>query len=137
MSLGGRSGPFMGAAAMVLAVLLASASVMTAKPLSADELLQHYRAVASAQIQCAQTGDQDDINVCALRRADQYRVPFIEYELGDPRAETVMQRTERMLHKTTPCQDRGPFLIGCGMVGVGASVGGRGMHVGGLRPLAP
>jgi hypothetical protein len=118
-------------------MLLATLLIMASATPSADQLLDRYRAVSSAQIKCPMASDNGDISVCALRRADQYRVPLIEYELGDPRAETVMQRTERMLNKTTPCQDRGPFLIGCGMVGVAASIGGRGTHIGGIRPLAP
>ncbi|OYY89305.1 MAG: hypothetical protein B7Y45_12490 [Sphingomonas sp. 28-66-16] len=65
-------------------------------------------------------------------------MPFVDYDLGDPRHEGVEAERQRLQHRTTPCQDRGPFLIGCGSVGVHAStrVGGDGITGARLRPLA-
>ncbi|MBY0521390.1 MAG: hypothetical protein K2P79_13305 [Sphingomonas sp.] len=84
-------------------------------------LLDRYRARTTADIQCRNPSPGEEIVVCGARKADRYRVTFIDYELGDPRREGVEAERERLQNKTTPCQERGAFLIGCGSVGVKAS----------------
>ncbi|OQW72194.1 MAG: hypothetical protein BVN33_13430 [Proteobacteria bacterium ST_bin13] len=117
-------------------MLVAMMTMMMAGTDVAD-LLKTYRDLTRAEIRCEQSADRDEILVCGARNADRYRLPFIAYDIGNPRREGVFEQAERLQHKTTPCQDMGPYLVGCGMVGVGVTVGGRGTRVGGLRPPAP
>jgi hypothetical protein len=79
--------------------------------------------------------DTTDVTVCGRRRADRYRVSFVNDNPGDPRHEGVPAERERLLKKRSPLEEMGPFLVGGGMVGVSASTGrGQGTR---LRPLAP
>ncbi|WP_374147857.1 hypothetical protein [Sphingomonas sp. 28-63-12] len=100
-------------------------------------LLKAYREKTRAEYRCAPTADPDEILVCGARHADRYRLPLISFDAGDPHHEGVYEQAERLQAKTTPCQDHGPYLIGCGMVGVSLTTGGRGTHIGGVRPLSP
>ena len=75
--------------------------------------------------------------VCARRTADRYRVPLVEHIPGDPRHEGVPEERARYVHTNTPCEDRGPFLIGCGKVGVSMTTGAGGTRVWTERELAP
>ncbi len=100
-------------------------------------LIERYREKTRAEIRCVQTTDKDEILVCGARDADRYRLPFIAYDAGDPNHEGVYEEAERLQAKTTPCQDHSAYLVGCGMVGVSMTVGGRGTRIGGVRPLAP
>ncbi|MFM9829314.1 MAG: hypothetical protein ACKVOB_11320 [Sphingomonas sp.] len=89
-------------------------------------ITEHARSLTRAERRCgaARTGDDagDDIVVCRARDADRYRVPFIEYEAGDPRAETVLAARDRWIARPAPCKSHGPYLVGCGAVGVSAKV---------------
>ena len=96
-----------------------------------------YRAKTRASLSCLATQETGEVVVCALRNADQYRVPFTTIVAGDPKREGVDAERERYFAKTTPCQDMGPFLIGCGKVGVTATVGARGVRFETERELAP
>lgn len=87
---------------------------------------------------CVQDVITTDITVCGLRRADRYRVPFVNHDPGDPRHEAVAAERTRLLHRTTPIDDLTPFLVGGGMVGVSMTVGSDGSaRTTGLRKLAP
>ena len=118
---------------MMILALLALASDGSA----VIALLAEYRDKTRAEYRCAQSQDPGEIMVCGARRADRYRVPLVIADSGDPRHEGVFDAAERLQAKTTPCQDKGPFLIGCGMVGVTMSTNNRGTKLGGVRPLAP
>lgn len=104
-----------------------------------DAALRHYRAQTSAEVGCAQAEDASDITVCGARAADRYRLQFIEYDKGDPRAETLEQQRARLLHSPTPCEQRGPFLVGCGAIGVTATIkfGAGGTSAPRVRGFAP
>ncbi len=121
-----------------LAVMLASSSAAlaetTTSETTASAALEAHRQMTSVEPRCRQPVG-DEIMVCGRRDADRYRVPLIEHDPGDPRTETVMGQRERLQNKTTPCQQRGPYLIGCGMVGVSVSttIGREGIR---YRPLA-
>ncbi|MFM9853570.1 MAG: hypothetical protein ACKVOJ_12315 [Sphingomonadaceae bacterium] len=112
------------------ALLLPTAAWAQAEPGNIDDLLQTHLKATSVVVRCAKAERSDEIVICARRDADRYRVPFVGYEAGDPHGEGFWGERERLQHKTTPCQDRGPFLVGCGPgVGVSVSVGldGRGL----------
>lgn len=121
-----------------LAVMLASSTAsLAATAMPGTETLAalevHHR-LTSVEPRCRQAVG-DEIVVCGRREADRYRVPLIERDPGDPRGETLMGERERIQNKTTPCQQRGPYLVGCGMVGVSVSttIGRDGIK---YRPLA-
>lgn len=91
--------------------------------IDAEAALSKYKSLTSVEPRCQRAAAGDQITVCANRDADRYRVPFVGYDIGDPRAEGFWGEKERIQHKTSQCQDRGPFLIGCGSVGVSVAVG--------------
>ena len=99
---------------MFLPLLLAGQEV----PDRVTAAMAEYRSRTRADPGCVAPGDPDEITVCAQRRADQWRVPLIEYDAGDPRHEGVPAERERYLRVRTPCEEHGPFLAGCGAAGV-------------------
>ena len=121
-----------------LAVMLTSFSASAGYATTPDVLrlsaLETYQQRTTVEPRCRQAAG-DEIVVCGRREADRYRVPLIERDPGDPRGETLMGERERIQNKTTPCQQRGPYLVGCGMVGVTVSttIGRDGIR---YRPLA-
>lgn len=106
---------------------------------SAEAALDTYRERTRATVVCHATTDSADVVVCGRREADRYRVPFIVYDIGDPRHMGVPEERNRLIKDQTPCEARGPFLIGCGAAGVTATVssGGGSSVGGGVRALAP
>jgi hypothetical protein len=96
-----------------------------AAPAPAD-LIRTARELTAAEQRCPAVRDASDITVCGMRRADRFRVPFIVHDPGDPRYRSVAEEREALLHRTTPLEDKSPFLVGGGMVGVSITVGGSG-----------
>ena len=94
-----------------------------------------YLEKTSAQPRCkAATGDE--ITVCGRREADRYRVPFVMPTPGDPKLVDVPLERARLIATESPCETRGPFLVGSGAVGVSFSTKlGTGKVE--YRPLAP
>jgi hypothetical protein len=87
-----------------------------------DAAVRTYREQTRASIPCQQTGDPEEVTICALREADKkYRVPFVTARAEDNRP----AQTERALEDTMfQCGVSGPFLAQCsGMVGVTVGVG--------------
>lgn len=116
---------------MWLALALQAAIAGNADVLSGDR----YRALTAAEPRCRYDPNSTDITVCGLRRADRYRVPFVTHDAGDPRREPVMAERERYLARTSNCQEKSTFLIGCGSMGVSVKAGG-GRDGPELRPMA-
>jgi hypothetical protein len=85
---------------------------------------------------CAAPTRDTDIIVCGARRADRWRVPFIGYDAGDPRAESVSAERNRLAAAPrVPC-GQGAIIANCGsMVGVSVTIASDGRLR--ERPLAP
>lgn len=109
--------------------------IIAAQAADAEAALAHYRAVTAAAPHCHIDLNTTDVTVCGRRNADRYRLPLIEHTAGDPKYQGAPLERERLLARTTNCQEKTIFLVGCGMVGM--SVGTGGVTLGGERPLAP
>jgi hypothetical protein len=106
----------------------------TADPAS---LIRTARDLTAAEAPCPTVRDAAEITICGRRRADRFRVPLVVHDPGDPRYRSVGEEREALLHRTTPIEDKSLFLVGGGMAGVRATVGGDGSGVATLRQLAP
>lgn len=102
-------------------------------------IVAESKRLTRAERRCAPDSAGPDIVICSARDADRYRVPFLAYDAGDPRAETVLAERDRWIARPTPCQSHGPYLVGCGAVGVSARVtfGASGTGKPQLRGFAP
>jgi hypothetical protein len=100
-----------------------------------DAAMMQYREKTAAGPRCATAMDPGEVTVCGRRDADRYRVPLVERDPADPKNEGVPMERERMLARTSNCEEKSIFLIGCGKAGV--SVGTGGFHLAGERQLAP
>jgi hypothetical protein len=102
---------------------------------NADAAIDRYRELTAPEVRCVYDPQSTDITVCGLRSADRYRVPFAIHEAGDPLWEPVGAERERYLARTSNCQEKSTFLVGCGSVGVSvkAGAGREGIT---LRPMA-
>ena len=100
--------------------------------------LDRYAALTSVEPRCVRPSNDSEILVCGARRADRWRVPFVGYDAGDPRGETV--EGERKLLASEPPRKCGNewALRNCGSVGIAATIGfgASGTDVK-WRPLAP
>ena len=70
---------------------------------------------------CERHLDDTDITICGLRNADRLRIPFVVHDPGDRRYRSVAQEREELIHRRTPMEDMGPFLVEGGMAGVSVS----------------
>ncbi len=100
-------------------------------------LIDTARTLTTADHRCTVAADTTDISVCGMRNADRFRVPFVGYEPGDPRAEGAMAERQRLMNRTDNCQERRAIAVGCGFAGVHVTTGGNGTHIAGARKLAP
>jgi len=66
-------------------------------------------------------------------------LPLIEPTSGSPKIQDVPGERERLFARTSNCQEKSVFLVGCGMAGVGmkAGFGPGGIYGARVRPLAP
>ncbi len=107
---------------------------------AAPDLITVARARTAAEARCAET-DTTDVTVCGRRNADRFRVPLIE-RTALPSRDADPGGRVAMLHRTSPVQDMGPFLVESGFAGlsVGTSFGPGSpakTKVSGARPFAP
>lgn len=124
---------------MLLPMLVAAAEPPSAHVAA---ILAEYRAGTRAGPSCDAPKDKNEISVCANRRADRWRVAFLQADPGDSRHEAVPDERARYIRTRSPCQDHGPFLIGCGMAGASMTMGFGGpgadkARIEKPRPLAP
>ena len=119
--------------------MLAMLLILAGQSADAQTALVHYRAVTAVGPHCNSAANGADITVCARRNADRYRLPLIEPSSGDPKIQDVPGERERLFARTSNCQEKSLFLIGCGKVGVGmkAGFGPGGIYGAQIRPLAP
>lgn len=119
--------------------MLALVLIIAGQSADAEAALANYHAVTAVGPHCEAAANPSDITVCARRTADRYRLPLIETDPGNPRTQDVPGERERLFARTSNCQEKSVFLVGCGMVGAGAkaSFGPDGIHGARLRPLAP
>lgn len=103
----------------------------------AADSLETARARLTVERRCVVDPDSTDVTVCGLRRADRFRVPFVVRDPADPRHQSVMAERKRLLAKTTPLQEKSPFLVGGGHAGVTVTAGAGGVRAEGVRALAP
>jgi len=103
---------------VVAAVVLSAADPLFAE---APDPLITYRALTSVEPRCSRPNSDSEIIVCGARRADRWRVPYLGYEIGDPRAETVSGERNRLsAAPKVPC-GQGAIIANCGG-GVGVAV---------------
>lgn len=124
---------------MMSRTLVVLLTVAAAFPLAAKtpDSLDTYQRMTSVEPRCTRPSSDREIIVCGNRRADRWRVPYIGYETGDPRGESVEGERKRVsAAPKVPC-GQGAIIADCGG-GVGlkyttnfTSEGER------LRPLAP
>lgn len=107
----------------LLLVLLAVSLPGTAR---ADPMARYQEMTQVAVHACARPSGAHEIVVCGKRAADQWRVPLIEYDAGDPHAETVSDERNRIASAPHLKCGIGAILAGCGMVGVSVSTTGNG-----------
>lgn len=103
---------------------------------AADPMAQ-ARTMLAAERGCAFDPDTTDVTVCGRRAADRFRVPLIVADLGDPLHEGVAAERTRLLARTTPLHDLGPFQVGGGFAGVTMTAGGGKAAAVTGRKLAP
>jgi hypothetical protein len=122
-------------------IVIAATALGLAIPVSAatPDTLEAYQKLTSVEPRCVRPSSDREILVCGARRADRWRVPFVGYEVGDPRGETVSGERNRVsAAPKVPC-GQGAIIADCGGgVGVRANLtyGERGPQIR-LRPLAP
>jgi hypothetical protein len=109
--------------------------VNQAMPSIRKDAVEVYLDKTSVDPDCRRNIKPNEIVVCARRAADQWRLPLIISEPGDPKKEGVHDERHRLQYVQNACDLKGPFLIGCGSAGVsvGTSFGGEKVR---WRPLA-
>ncbi len=121
---------------LVVLFVIASAFPVSAK---VPDTLETYQRLTSVEPRCVRPSSDREIIVCGNRRADRWRVPYIGYEVGDPRGESVEGERKRVsAAPKVPC-GQGAIIADCGG-GVGVKVSTTFGTSGGelrLRPLAP
>ena len=119
-------------------IVVAATTLCLAVPATAKspDTLETYRKLTSVEPRCAQPLSDREILVCGARHADRWRVPFVGYDFGDPRGESVEGERKRLASEPPRKCGNEAFLRNCGMVGVSFStrLAGDGLK---LRQLAP
>lgn len=120
-------------------IVVAATALSLAFPVSAKtpDTLETYQQLTSVEPRCARPASDREIVVCGNRRADRWRVPYVGYEIGDPRGESVEGERKRVsAAPKVPC-GQGAIIADCGG-GVGFKYTTNFTPEGErLRPLAP
>jgi hypothetical protein len=87
--------------------------------------IARYEAMTQVVVhRCTRPSGSNEILVCGRRAADKWRVPLIQYDAGDPRAETVSSERNRLASAPKLKCGIGAILANCGKAGVGFSTDG-------------
>jgi len=90
-----------------------------------EAALTNYREATRAEVRCRAANKDDEIRVCARRKADQWRVPFILS--ANPKNSVPLQTATLLEDHSPPCGE-GAFLVRCGYVGASISFDPYGVH---------
>lgn len=120
---------------MTLSRTVLAVAALLAVPATAEQL-ERYAALTSVEPRCKTPTDSREILVCGARRADRWRAPFVGYDLGDPRGETVEGERKRLAAEPPRKCGNEWVLRNCGAVGASVSTRLNGERLA-LRPLAP
>ncbi len=101
-----------------------------------DAAMAQYVSVFGVDPDCKRNVMPDEITVCGRRDADRYRLPLVIPTPGAPDPGNARAERDFLVRTISPCEERGPFLIGCGSVGVSVGMGFDG-KVTRYRQLAP
>jgi hypothetical protein len=105
-------------------------------PIAAEAAMEKYVSVFSVDPDCRRNVEPDEITVCGRRDADRYRLPLVIPTPGAPDPGNARAERDYLVRTISPCEERGPFLIGCGSVGVSVGMAFDG-RVTRYRQLAP
>lgn len=111
--------------------------VVMAQQANVEAALAQYREATRAEYRCDPTSRAGEIVVCALRDADQYRVPFLEPTPGDPKIIDAIGEREKLVKVVPITCGLSTSFEGCGMFGATATASDRGVGVSRPRPIAP
>ena len=86
-----------------------------------------YREKTRVEVRCTKPKDENEITVCARREYDRYQTPFVGTGRGSNAndQENILLTREAQGH--VEC-GKGAFMVRCGSVGVGVSVGSNGVR---------
>ena len=90
-----------------------------------EAALINYREATRVTVRCRAVANDDEIRVCARRKADNWRVPLV---LSANARNSVPVRTGALLDEHRPPCGEGAFLVRCGKVGVTVSTDAYGVH---------
>ncbi|WP_404335285.1 hypothetical protein AB2M62_15745 [Sphingomonas sp. MMS12-HWE2-04] len=91
-----------------------------------DAALTEYRAKTAVEVRCASATDADELVVCARRQAYRHQLPLV------PRYNRANDGHDQEARIMTPEAQglvecgQGAFIVHCGSVGVGVTVGSSG-----------
>lgn len=113
--------------------------VVMAQQANVDVAMAQYREATRAEYRCEADAESGEIVVCALRDADEYRVPILEPTPGDPRIIDAIGERERLVKMPHLACGLAASYEGCGMIGATATAtaNSRGVGVSKPRPIAP
>lgn len=111
--------------------------VVMAQQSTAQTALARYRDATRAEYRCERSEAANEVTVCALRDADQFRVPILEPTPGDPKIVDAIAERERLVTMPALACGLQTSFEGCGMFGATATVNSRGVGVSKPRPIAP
>jgi hypothetical protein len=84
-----------------------------------ETALANYRESTRTAVRCSTAGDDDEVRICARRKADQWRVPLV---LSGSTKNSVPVRTAALLDEHRPPCGEGAFMVRCGSVGVSVTI---------------
>ena len=111
--------------------------VVMAQQANVDAAMAQYRVATRAEYRCEPNADGGEIVVCALRGADQYRVPFLEPTPGDPKIVDAIGERAKLVNVVPITCGLSTSFEGCGKIGVTATASSRGVGLSKPRPIAP